>query len=82
MALIGWILLSVGALGALRAAYRSVQSHRGMRILLIPGAATALAVAGAFASGATWVLPVAIGGLEVTAWLLQAAGPWPFARRL
>jgi len=79
MLVIGWTLYGVAVLTVLRSAYHSFMSHRGLRILIVAGPSTLLAVLSVLAGAATWGLVIAVVVVDLASWFFQKVGPWPFA---
>jgi len=77
MQLIGWILYGVAVLLLLRNAYNSFLSHRGLRILIVAGPSTVLAVLSVLAGAVTWSLAIPVVVVDLAAWGLQRIGFWP-----
>ena len=75
--LIGWILYGVAVLLVLRDAYNSFWSHRGMRILIVAGPSTLLAILGVLVGPITWTLAIPVVVVDLAAWGLQRVAFWP-----
>jgi len=75
---IGWALYALAVLLVLHCAYWSVMSHRGLRILIIPGPSTVLAILSVLAGAATWAMAIPVVMVDLASWFFQVVGPWPF----
>jgi hypothetical protein len=77
MQLVGWILYGVAILLVLRNAYNSVLSHRGLRILILAGPSTLLAILSVLVGPVTWSLAIPVVVVDLAAWGLQRIAFWP-----
>jgi hypothetical protein len=77
MVVIGWILYGLAVLLVLRNAYHSFLSHRGLKILIVGGPYTVLAVLSLLANAAPWVMVIPVGVVDLTSWWFQKVARWP-----
>ena len=73
MLFLGWALCILAVSAAAWSAYHSVMSHRGMRVLVMLGPATVLAILSVITGAIPWLVVVPIALVDGVSWHFQAA---------